>query len=452
MKSKYIEVTLIQSDEVTNKVLKKILDSVNTYLIRNKGAVSDFNLIKDIVDRNCDAVDEEINTQLPIPLYLGLMGTMLGIVGGLGYMVIAGFDSFFDVAKQTEGKAAQVNGIEILLGGVGIAMISSFIGLLLTTVNSGFFYKGAKSEVEGLKNDFFTFIQTQLLPLLSQNVTSSIYSLQTNLLKFNDKFESNIYNFNELLGKILISFDSQVNLMHELKEVDVAQLARLNITVLSELRTSTKEFEKFNIYLHQVNAFVDNAVKLNAQIGYQLERTQDIGRVAASIGSNVDLNRNLIEVLQSDLMEIDARKKVVSDAVISVDDTLQKGLDELKDHTLAKLNAIRDITIKEEDLLEKLLKEDRGNLDELKKLAALKSGIEHIESSSRDQNAKLDKLNHLMKELVTLLKDPKEPVVHLPKLLKILSYIFLGTGIIIGVSILTIKIFDWIIILIRHFF
>ena len=62
--------------------LKDILNSVNGYLLRNKGAVSDFNLVKDIVDRNIDKVDDEISNHLPTPLYLGLMGTMLGIVGG----------------------------------------------------------------------------------------------------------------------------------------------------------------------------------------------------------------------------------------------------------------------------------------------------------------------------------------------------------------------------------
>jgi hypothetical protein len=43
--------------------------------------------------------------------------------------------------------------------------------------------------------------------------------------------------------------------MHELKEVDVAQLAKINVL---KLRTSTKEFEN-SILTHQVNSFVDNA-------------------------------------------------------------------------------------------------------------------------------------------------------------------------------------------------
>jgi len=118
---KYIEVTLIRSDEENNPIVKKILHSVNTYLLRNKGAVSDFNLIKDVVDRNTDAVDEEINNLLPIPLYLGLVGTMMGIVIGL-FLMPSISDENFDKA------------IDTLIGGVKIAMIASFVGLLLTII------------------------------------------------------------------------------------------------------------------------------------------------------------------------------------------------------------------------------------------------------------------------------------------------------------------------------
>src|SRR5690606_24553904 len=99
-----------------------------------------------------------------------------------------------------------------LIGGVKIAMIASFVGLLLTIILSGWLYKGAKTEAEGRKNDFFTWIQTNLLPVLSQNVSSSIYSLQANLVKFNDNFTINIQSFNHVMNNILNSFDSQVSL------------------------------------------------------------------------------------------------------------------------------------------------------------------------------------------------------------------------------------------------
>jgi hypothetical protein len=77
------EVNIIETSATKNLVFEKILFSTNNYLIRNRGAASDFNLIKDIVERNIDAVEEDINSSIGIPLYLGLMGTMMGIVIGL---------------------------------------------------------------------------------------------------------------------------------------------------------------------------------------------------------------------------------------------------------------------------------------------------------------------------------------------------------------------------------
>ena len=54
-----------------------------------KRAVSDFNLGKDIVDRNFVKEVDEISNNLPIPWYLGLIDTMLGIVIGLMYVTQA---------------------------------------------------------------------------------------------------------------------------------------------------------------------------------------------------------------------------------------------------------------------------------------------------------------------------------------------------------------------------
>lgn len=41
--------------KVSNDTIDQILYSINTYLIKNKGAAADFNLIKDIVERHTDA-------------------------------------------------------------------------------------------------------------------------------------------------------------------------------------------------------------------------------------------------------------------------------------------------------------------------------------------------------------------------------------------------------------
>ena len=67
-----------------NGTLQEIVGALNAYLEKNKGAASDFNLMRDVVERYTSAEEEQITILQPIPLYLGLMGTMFGIIFGIG--------------------------------------------------------------------------------------------------------------------------------------------------------------------------------------------------------------------------------------------------------------------------------------------------------------------------------------------------------------------------------
>lgn len=431
----FIEVTLVQTIVKSNVILDKILYSINTYLLKNKGAVSDFNLVKDIVERNCDAEDEQINTLIPIPLYLGLMGTMFGIIVGLFAMP--------PIQSETFEKA-----IPILIGGVKVAMIASLVGLGLTTLASGWFYKGAKGKVEGLKNDFYTFIQTELLPSISNSATNSIITLQTNLLKFNDGFTSNISRFDSLLTQILSSFNNQMSIVHELKDIDIAKLAHLNIDVLRELRSSTIEFEKFNQYIHQVNALVGNATELN-------------------------------NTLKSDLADIENRKYSVQQAFKKVNDSFETGLKILKESTDDRLKDVKDATKDQQDAFETFLndnettlKEIIGNeknllleqlnqnkevLIELQKQSELRQSLEKVERSIAEQNKVLnaqsqtftnfnktvEELSKTVKKLSETNSNIADEKLGISKPVKILAYTFMGTGAAIGITYIGYKLVMW---------
>lgn len=437
----FIEVTLVKSTVNTNIVLDKIIGSINTYLIKNKGAVSDFNLVKDIVERNCDSEDEQINTLLPIPLYLGLMGTMFGIIVGLFAMP--------PIHSETFEKA-----IPILIGGVKVAMIASLVGLGLTTIASGWFYKGAKGKIEGLKNDFYTFIQTELLPSISNSATNSIITLQTNLLKFNDGFTSNITRFDSLLTQILNSFNNQLSIVHELKGIDIAKLAHLNIDVLRELRSSTIEFEKFNQYIHQVNALVGNATELN-------------------------------NTLKSDLADIESRKYTVQQAFTKVNDSFENGLRILKESTDDRLRDVKDATKDQQDAFETYLKDNAETLKEiidneksllleqlnqnkevlaeLKKQSELRQSLDKVEHAIAEQNKVLssqtqtfsslnrivDELSKNVKKLSETNSSKAEEKLGISKPVKILAYAFMGTGVAIGISYIGYKLIVWSLALIK---
>ena len=167
-----------------SSILVSIKDSINKYLGNNKGSIIDFSLLKDAVDRHCQTVEDEIQTQMPVPLYCGLAGTMLGVIIGLGSLLFTDSISFLMGAKAMDsvntasGGAAQ--GVNDLLWGVAWAMVASICGITLTTVNSMLFKKCKLQEEEG-KNDFLAWMQSKLLPELPSDTSQAMNNLVQNL-------------------------------------------------------------------------------------------------------------------------------------------------------------------------------------------------------------------------------------------------------------------------------
>ena len=208
----------------SSSVMGHIVTALNNYLSKNKGAASDFHLMKDVVERYCDAEEEEITTQQPTPLYLGLMGTMVGIIVGIGAIAISG------------GLAGEslMNHISELMTCVAIAMAASFTGVLCTTLIA-WKSKDAVSKVQADKNRFYSWIQTELLPVLSGDAVNAIYLLQQNLMSFNQTFKANVAGLDTALSKIGDSSREQVELIELIRDIDIRQVAQANIKVLIDI-------------------------------------------------------------------------------------------------------------------------------------------------------------------------------------------------------------------------
>lgn len=304
--SEEIEIPCIDTqDKVEHPLLKKIIDSINTYLLKNRGAVSDFLLVKDIVERNLDTKREEFHVQIPVPLYLGLMGTMLGIIIGVA-----------SVDLNALSSANGTSSIKELMAGVAIAMSASFLGLLFTTINS-WLAKDAESTVEDDKNEFYTWIQTQLLPHLG-GMGNTLATLQQNLIEFNRTFSINTAKLDKALEKVGDSYQEQTELLQTIQELDIRKMATANVKVLHELQATAPQLERFTQYMGKLNDFVTSAGQLNAVLNSQLGNVQLIGEMAA--------------FFQREAKAFDQREEAIRHAVGTVDDLLQKTFNDLGEH------------------------------------------------------------------------------------------------------------------------
>jgi hypothetical protein len=397
------EITIIECNTVTNSIFQKIVFSINNYLIRNRHSASDFSLIKDIVERNTDAIEEEINLTISIPLYLGLMGTMLGIVIGLFNMS--------DILGFVSGSLTDDNlnaAIAILLGGVKIAMIASFTGLLFTIINSGWIYKGSRSQIDNKKNEFYTFLQIELLPAMNQGLGQTFESLQRNLLSFNGEFSRNLKKLSGIFDKNHETLSMQRELLELIDRSKVSEMTRYNVKVLQELNVATQQFERFNEYFANLNGYISNSYQITDRLNAILDRTDNFKKIADTLEYKLDQSQQLISFLTQHFQELDNHKQYVSNSVAEVAHGISDVFSELKEHIQKSSQSIKDFTIEEVEALKKALAESKTNLGNLQFLESLNKDVGQIKTNSSNQvdrlKGQVDELNRNLSKSVQILE------------------------------------------------
>ena len=321
---KEVEVSQI-SVPSENQTLKDIQDALNMYLQKNSGAVSDFSLMKDVVERHCGAEEEEITVMQPIPLYMGLMGTMIGIIVGIS--VIA-----------ANGGVGSLTNVSSMMTCVAIAMVASLVGIIFTTVIS-WRSKGAKTVVESRKNVFYSWLQTELLPVLSGNTVTALSLLQSNLMTFNETFKGNIKEFDSVLASVRKVSRDQADALGAISRIDIARVAQANVTVLKELQNSTAQIERFNQYLRNVNGYLDAVNSLNSNLTNHLDRTAAIERMGAFFEREMDQFREREDVIRQAVGGVELALQESFNQLVS---SMESYVSELKSQTTSELDTIRD--------------------------------------------------------------------------------------------------------------
>lgn len=372
---------LVTRRSSSRSLLQEVSDSINGYLKRNKGNAADFHLLKNIVDRHLDTVDEEIGHLIPVPLYIGLAGTMFGIITGL--LSING-----DVQSD-----AFVNSISAVVQNIQYAMMCSLAGLMMTTVLSAYVYRSSKARMERQKNDFLDFLLTELFPHLNEDATATLLNMQANLKEFNDQFRRNISGFSSIMNDVHKAFDSQVQLVKKLNEMDLVKMSRLNISVLDKLHESTSEFQKFTQYLNQMNRFVDSTIRLTNSVNSQLERTSAIEEVVQGVKENIDGNKVVMDMLQDFLTRVNTNGAVL-EASRNIDTAVAEAMDNMKKLVEQEVETIKEYTTKATKDLDALMQRERGQLDKLRnleKLDTLARAVQQMADDNKNVNTNLAK-------------------------------------------------------------
>jgi hypothetical protein len=382
-------ITLNQTGDVSD-TMARIREAINVYLLRNRGAVVDFNLLRDIVERNLDALEAEIGLMLPVPLYLGLLGTMFGIVYGLFNMPTLEIKNFMD-----GGGANNLLGVNGLLNGVRNAMIASAVGLTVTVIGS-WRLRAAKVMADSRKHDLFTFLQTELLPVISQSLNTGIYDLNRSLDRFGQQFADTASQLDRTIGRNYDAMQTQQQMLETLQTLDLNRIVTYNVQVMNQLLSSTASLERFGTFLSQLDGLTDNARQL-------VNRTNDVAGLADKIDRMLTDSQALQQFLNSHFQQLEQRGQLINSAVVRMDDVVDAAFSGLKQMLYERIEAVRTIGMREEDMLTRSFAENRTALGQLRHLETLNQTVGTLARQEQTQQQTLtDRLNQLETSLQTI--------------------------------------------------
>ena len=240
--------------------LNKLLDEINHYISKTKGT-TDFAIIQNKVERRLEMRLNHASTFIAFPTYLGLMGTFAGVFYGI-LTFMSGIDSSGNVTDES---------IKNLLTGVLVSMSTSLIGLLCSTINNGKVGWARKHNDEA-KNEFYDFIQTELMPVLDVSMVTAITKLHQTVDNFEPAFNRVITSFQNTFDKCTRAFghdfEQHVMAVSDAVKVMGKNMDRINQNIeLQEKVLSQFQSDEFihgmDKYIEAANHFVGITQSLN---------------------------------------------------------------------------------------------------------------------------------------------------------------------------------------------
>ncbi|MBZ9787599.1 hypothetical protein LB456_09040 [Psychroflexus sp. CAK57W] len=339
-----IKLSLVES-KGQNNIIKDIKYGINTYLINNYGAVVNFSIIKDIIDREIEVKDEEVLQSISLPLYLGLSATMIGIIFGL----------FSMPSLDDEGFTLAINA---LIGGVKIAMIGSLFGLVCTTFLSSFVYKSAKRKLQKQKNDQITYLQAKLLPELLKAEDTGVSGLKASL----DRFARLATNISESVMNSATKTEKNLQLQNELmvkvNNMDALKVSKFNLELFNKIDKNMDAFKDFSTYLSSLN-------KMTNQLEKFADRTSDIDNVVSNIDLNLEQSKEFSKFLTSHFEKIENSGESALKAVGIAETHFEKAILALNKRTEEMLENLYQSSGNHEVKLEKIYSDINDNLNQI---------------------------------------------------------------------------------------
>lgn len=246
-------IRLLEDNPRFSPTFRGILANTNAYLTRNRG-VAEPETLKEITGEPVTSQETSIESNLTLPLYIGLLCTFLGVIIGLVKISIVGVS---DAAIQS------------FIGGVLIGMIGSASGLALT-VRSNYRFKEGKAMLDKRQYEYLSFLRAQILPILNKDTEAPMSGLRKNLAAFNEGFAQYQQHMNESLSETLGLFGELKDVFKQIRTIENG-LAGMGQVIQANDGLVEKQVDAIDAYARKAEALSRKLNRHCAHMDKQLE-------------------------------------------------------------------------------------------------------------------------------------------------------------------------------------
>lgn len=345
--------------------LKNLIGDINAYIGKSKGTVA-FSIIQNKTERRISMLYEMATSKLSFPTHIGLMGTFAGVFLGL-VMFLVGTLFSGEITDST---------IQSLITGILVSMITSFFGILLLILS----HKEASavsSQVDVDKNEFYEWIQNELMPSVDVTMVEAIGKLHETIDKLEPSFSGVISEFKDAFRDVTGAFGTdfresvkvvssavkrmgenmdKVNRNIKLQD-DLLDTIRSRELIkgmdafaeashkFSEITGSLDQFERarrlmliaaqetINIQ-KSFNESLDVPKKVAAEINMILNRIttfeENINKLGTELSGMQTFADSVVKQIQGNINAINAKHGIAKDFIAVADEDLEKYFDEHK--------------------------------------------------------------------------------------------------------------------------
>lgn len=282
--SEYIKIKEVADKDAE---LMNLIDDINAYIKKSKGTVA-FSIIQNKTERRISMLYEIATSKLSFPTHIGLMGTFAGVFIGL---------IMFLIGTMAVGGITD-SSIQSLITGVLVSMATSCCGIWLLILSHRLASE-ATNQIDHDKNDFYEWVQNELMPTVDVSMVEAIGKLHETIDKFEPTFSGVISQFKGAFKDVTNAFGTEfrksVQVVASAVDTMGKNMDKVNKNI--DLQSNLLDTLKSNQLVRGMDSFVEASKRFTDITGSldQFERARRIMLVAAQETINIqkDFNESL---------------------------------------------------------------------------------------------------------------------------------------------------------------